>query len=130
MWYDTTTFAAKGLHVGIDVNANPPAAVATLAVEVAKYWKLTWNDSALSAAAGRLAILRGMRSVADEVRAQQRQEVLAMSVEERVELARRLGEEGIALLMSAQGIDREEAIRRIRRTRHIGRRPSVANDDE
>lgn len=71
-----------------------------------------------------------MRSVADDVRAEQRQEVLAMSVAERFELARRLGQEGIALLMSAQGIDRDEAIRRIRRTRRAGRRPSVANDDE
>lgn len=56
--------------------------------------------------------------------------MLALSVDERIALALELGEEGIALLMSAQGIDREEAIRRIRRTRHIGRRPSVANDYE
>ncbi|HWS71123.1 MAG TPA: hypothetical protein VN605_03370, partial [Thermoanaerobaculia bacterium] len=29
MWYDTTTFAAKGLHIGIDSRANRPTAVAT-----------------------------------------------------------------------------------------------------
>ena len=71
-----------------------------------------------------------MRSVADDLREEQRREMLALSVDERIALALELGEEGIALLMSAQGIDREEAIRRIRRTRHIGRRPSVANDYE
>ena len=43
MWYDTTTFAAKGLHIGIDSRASRPTAVATVAVEVAKFWKLTWE---------------------------------------------------------------------------------------
>jgi hypothetical protein len=43
MWYDTTTFAAKGLHVGIDVHSSPAAAIATVAVEIAKFWKLTWE---------------------------------------------------------------------------------------
>lgn len=41
-WYDMATAAAKGLHVGIDLNANPPAAIATLLPEVMKKLKVTW----------------------------------------------------------------------------------------
>jgi hypothetical protein len=70
-----------------------------------------------------------MRSrVAEEVREQQRREMLALSVEERVELARRLGEEGTAMLMAAEDIDRDEAVARIQRMHARGRRPSVANE--
>jgi hypothetical protein len=43
MWYDATTGAAKGLHIGIDSRTSPPAAIATVAVEVARFWKLTWE---------------------------------------------------------------------------------------
>lgn len=42
-WYDTVTFAAKGLHVAIDLNSNPPAAIATLMPEIARKMKLTWE---------------------------------------------------------------------------------------
>lgn len=70
-----------------------------------------------------------MRSrVAEEVREAQRREMLALPVEERIELARRLSEEGIALLMASQGIDRDEAIRRIHESHSRGRRRSVANE--
>jgi hypothetical protein len=42
-WYDATTFAAKGLHVAIDRNSNPPAAIATLMSEITRKMKLTWE---------------------------------------------------------------------------------------
>jgi len=42
-WYDTVTFAAKGLHVAIDLNSNPPAAIATLIPEIVRKMKLTWE---------------------------------------------------------------------------------------
>jgi hypothetical protein len=42
-WYDAVTFAAKGLHVAIDPNSNPPAAIATLMPEIARKMKLTWE---------------------------------------------------------------------------------------
>ena len=71
-----------------------------------------------------------MRSaVAQRAKEEQRREMLALSVTERVELARRLGEEGIALLMSTEKIDRDEAIRRIERSHRRGRRPSVLNEE-
>jgi hypothetical protein len=71
-----------------------------------------------------------MRSAAAQrAREEQRREMLELSVEQRVELARRLGEEGIALLMSTQNIDRDEAIRRIQRSHKRGRRPSVLNEE-
>lgn len=42
-WYDAVTFAAKGLHVAIDPNSNPPAAIATLIPEIARKMKLAWE---------------------------------------------------------------------------------------
>ena len=66
-----------------------------------------------------------MRSrVADEVREAQREEVMRMSVEERLELAARLRERGLADYMALHGVSREEAIAQIRKQRQIGRRPS------
>lgn len=41
-WYDAATFTAKGLHVAIDPNSNPPAAIATLTAEIVRKMKLTW----------------------------------------------------------------------------------------
>jgi hypothetical protein len=73
---------------------------------------------------------RVMRSVADDVREEQLREWAAMSPAERMELAFRLGEEGIQFMMAGQRIDRDEAIRRMRRTRRAGRRPSRCHDDE
>ncbi|HYC61999.1 MAG TPA: hypothetical protein VEK79_20780 [Thermoanaerobaculia bacterium] len=42
-WYDATTFVAKGLHVAIDLNSNPPSAIATLTAEIARQFRLTWE---------------------------------------------------------------------------------------
>jgi hypothetical protein len=71
-----------------------------------------------------------MRSVADDLREEQLREMAAMTPAERVKLALRLGEEGLRLMMSTQGIDRDEAHRRIRQSRQAGRRPSRCHDDE
>jgi hypothetical protein len=51
-----------------------------------------------------------------------------MTPAERVALAVRLGEEGIASYMATHGLDRQTAIARIRATRHVGRRPSASAD--
>lgn len=65
----------------------------------------------------------------DELAQQRRREMLALTVTERVELALKLGLEEIARLMETEQIDRDEAIRRIRRRNSEGRRPSVVNRD-
>jgi len=71
-----------------------------------------------------------MRSaVAEQVREADRQDILRLSLRERLELARELEEDGISLLMSTQQIDREEALRRVERSRKSGRRHSVLNEE-
>ena len=52
---------------------------------------------------------------------------LSLSLEERFDLVLKLGQEEIARMMAEHQIDREEAIRRIKRRNSEGRRPSVAN---
>jgi hypothetical protein len=72
-----------------------------------------------------------MRSqVAEEHRRAQLARFAAMTPEERVTLAIRLGEEGIAAYMETHGVDRRTAVARIKRTQRIGRRPSPSADDE
>jgi len=68
-----------------------------------------------------------MRSVADQLRAEDRARMAALSPEERVALSLRLGEQGMALLCAAQGLTRAEAGRLARAQRNRGRRPSRAN---
>ncbi|MEA2570980.1 MAG: hypothetical protein QOI24_2981 [Acidobacteriota bacterium] len=41
-WYDTTTFAAKGLHHGIDLGSNGRVAIAALMSTVLKKLRVTW----------------------------------------------------------------------------------------
>jgi hypothetical protein len=65
-----------------------------------------------------------MGSVADELRQRDRQRVLELPVEERIELALRLGEEALEAFAAAQGVDRATAIRLLQRRRQAGRRPS------
>ncbi len=69
-----------------------------------------------------------MKSVAEEAKADQLRKVEAMSVDERVRLALRLGDDDLAILCSVQGLTREEAISRIRRQRQIGRASSACMD--
>jgi hypothetical protein len=65
-----------------------------------------------------------MRSVADDLRAELREEMRRLSMDERIALALRLGEEGVERFRLAHGLDRETAIRILERRRQAGRRPS------
>lgn len=67
-------------------------------------------------------------AVAHAVSQAQRERLAAMTPAERVALAVRLGEEGIASYMATHGLDRQTAIARIRATRRVGRRPSASAD--
>lgn len=70
-----------------------------------------------------------MRSkVAEQLRREQFARALAMTPSERVALAHELGERALREFMSANDLDRETALRRIRRSRRIGRRPSHCLD--
>ena len=67
-----------------------------------------------------------MRSrIASEVERQRRERLAAMTPAERVALAMRLGEAGLASYMTAHGVDRRTAASRIKATRRLGRRPSA-----
>lgn len=71
----------------------------------------------------------GMPSaVAHAVSQEQRAHVAAMAPADRVALAVRLGEEGLAAYSALHGVDRQTAIARIRATRRLGRRPSASAD--
>jgi hypothetical protein len=52
----------------------------------------------------------------------------AMTADERVTLAARLSRDGLADFMSVHGLDRRDAIARIKATRRLGRRPSASAD--
>ena len=70
-----------------------------------------------------------MRSVADDLRREDREELLRLSVEERLERSFRLGEEGLEAFRSAHGLDRETAIQLLERRRQAGRTPSKCMSD-
>lgn len=63
-----------------------------------------------------------MRSVADDLRREQRARELRMTPAERVALALRLGEEELRMFCSARGLDRAEALRQLRDRRQAARR--------
>ncbi|HJT17966.1 MAG TPA: hypothetical protein VJ853_11280 [Thermoanaerobaculia bacterium] len=64
-----------------------------------------------------------MRSkVAEEVRREQIEEIRQMPLSERLDLVRIAREHAIAMYMAGQRVDRETAIRQIRRQRQAGRR--------
>jgi len=71
-----------------------------------------------------------MASVADDLRREQLERFARMTPAERVALSEKLGEEGLAAFMSANGLDRESALKAIRRSRRVGRRPSSSADEE
>lgn len=70
-----------------------------------------------------------MRSVADELRQRDRESVRALSAQERIELALKLGDEDIAAFCEAQGVDRATGIQRLQRRRQAGRTPSKCTSD-
>lgn len=65
-----------------------------------------------------------MRSVADELRERDREAVMKLTPEERIELVLRLGERDLEIFCRAQGLERSEAIRVLQRRRQAGRRYS------
>lgn len=71
-----------------------------------------------------------MGSVADDLRREQLERFAEMTPAERVALSEKLGREGLAAFMSANGLDRQTALEAIRRTRRLGRRHSSSADEE
>jgi hypothetical protein len=65
-----------------------------------------------------------MKSVADELRERTRREVLAMTPDERLELAFALGDADLETYRLARGLSRDEARRELERRRQLGRRTS------
>jgi hypothetical protein len=67
-----------------------------------------------------------MRSVADELKAEERREIVALEPGERVRLALKLGARDLELVRLNQHppLDRAAADRVLRRRRQLGRRPS------
>ena len=66
-----------------------------------------------------------MRSVADLLRAEDREAVLALTADERVRLALALGDRDLEMFRLAHDppLTREEATKRLERRRQSGRRP-------
>jgi hypothetical protein len=69
---------------------------------------------------------RVMRSVADDLRRQTVAHVLTLPVPARVELALSLGDDDLEVFVRTSGLDRDEARRRLRAQRQVGRARSVA----
>ncbi|HEV8231116.1 MAG TPA: hypothetical protein VGQ75_02115 [Thermoanaerobaculia bacterium] len=70
-----------------------------------------------------------MKSVADRVREEQREQVGRMPVSERLALAFRLAEDDLQLFAAAGGHDRATAMALLRRARRHGRRASGCLDE-
>jgi hypothetical protein len=69
-----------------------------------------------------------MRSVADDLRAETMSAVARLSVEERIGLALRLGDDDVALYRAAHGVSETEARVALARMRLVGRRQSRSNE--
>lgn len=71
-----------------------------------------------------------MRSVADELRAEEREALLALAPSDRVALALALGERDLETYRLSQrpALSRNEAIRQLERRRQASRRPSSCLD--
>lgn len=67
-----------------------------------------------------------MRSVADELRRRTIAQILDLTPAARIELALSLGDDDLDLFVRTSGLDRDEAHRRLRAQRQVGRAPSVA----
>jgi hypothetical protein len=66
-----------------------------------------------------------MKSVADELRRELTQRSQSLTVEERIELSLRLGDDDVALFAAAERISPEEARSRLQKRRQLGRRTSI-----
>ncbi|HET8797995.1 MAG TPA: hypothetical protein VFO89_09910 [Thermoanaerobaculia bacterium] len=67
--------------------------------------------------------------LAERLKQEQRERYAAMTPAARLALSERLGEEALAEYMAANGVDRAAAVRAIKATRRIGRRPSRCLDE-
>jgi len=67
-----------------------------------------------------------MRSVADGLRAESRRKTASLSPAARIDLALRLGDADLDLLIRARGIPRAEAVRLLARSRQVGRAVSCS----
>ena len=67
--------------------------------------------------------------VAREIRGAQLTRFAAMTADERVALARQLGENDLRSYMINHGIDRQTAVARVKQAHRAGRRPSASADD-
>ena len=67
--------------------------------------------------------------LAERLKEEQRERFARMTPAERVALTERLGEEGLAEVMSVNRLDRAAALRLIRRSRQLGRRYSRCLDE-
>jgi hypothetical protein len=70
-----------------------------------------------------------MRSVADDQRRQTREEDLARTPAERIELALALGDADRELFQAATGVDAETASRLLQRRKQVGRRRSRCHEE-
>lgn len=70
-----------------------------------------------------------MRSVADDLRREDREAFAKLPLEERVRRVFEMGEIGLEAFRQAQGVDRETAIRLLQRRRQAGRRPSKCMEE-
>jgi hypothetical protein len=94
-------------------------------------WPTAGADGGAAGLLPRRAYTGAMRSkTAADVRQRQFERYAAMTPDERVALALRLGEEGLATYMTTHGLDRRAAIARIRATHRLGRRPSASDLDD
>lgn len=78
--------------------------------------------NALVAPAGTIVVMSS--AAAKATRLARLQRLTALTPAERVALALRLGEEGLATFMASQGLDRATARRRIKAMHRLGRRRS------
>jgi len=69
-----------------------------------------------------------MRSVADDLRLESRRALASLRALDRIALALRLGDDGVALYRKVHGVDEVSARTSLARSRNIGRRPSRSND--
>jgi hypothetical protein len=67
---------------------------------------------------------KGMKSVADDLRNELREEFARLPLEERIAQMLRLGEEDLRRFCEANGHDRETGLRLLQRQRQAGRTPS------
>ena len=70
-----------------------------------------------------------MRSVADDLRKEQTQEILKLTPAQRIELALNLGQRALEMYMAATGKDRTAAMADLRRGTTSGRARSRSHDE-